>query len=178
MGSVSVSRLISLVSCFCRLDILYLRGKRGNKVPILMTRDIVLSMEFLTKMRKEVGVPDENPYVFAAPTRNSLNHIRGNDAVTSVVAKCPGLKASEHIKSTKLRKYVATVTQILNLVPNELEWLARHMGHDINVHRQYYRLQDSTIELARVSKLLLAIDEGKAGDYRGKSLDSIAIEGW
>ena len=55
-------------------------------------------------------------------------------------------------------------------------WFFFFKGHDINVHKQYYRLADSTIELARVSKLLLAIDDGKAGDFRGKSLDSITLD--
>ena len=40
-----------------------------------------------------------------------------------------------------------------------LEWLARHLGHDIRVHRDFYRLNESTIEIAKVSKLLLTVDK-------------------
>ena len=36
----------------------------------------------------------------------------------------------------------------------------RHLGHDIRVHREYYRLQESTLELAKVSRLLLAVNQG------------------
>ena len=86
--------------------------------------------------------------------------------------KCP-----DAIQSVKLRKYVATVSQILNLEENELDWLARHLGHDIRVHREYYRLQESTLELAKVSKLLMAVDEGKAGNFAGKSLSEIDLKG-
>ena len=51
------------------------------------------------------------------------------------------------------------------------------MGHDVSVHRQYYRLQDSTLELAKVSKLLLAVDEGNVGNFSGKKLNEITLEG-
>ena len=142
-----------------------------------MTRDIVISIELLISKREEIGIGEENSYIFAAPTRKSLSHIRGNDALSSVLEKCKELKCPGLIKSTKLRKYVATVSQIINLEKNELEWLAKHMGHDLSIHNQYYRLADSTLELAKVSKLLLAIDEGSASKFAGKSLDSITLEG-
>ena len=51
------------------------------------------------------------------------------------------------------------------------------MGHDINVHRQYYRIHESKLELAKVSKLLLAVDSGRASQFAGKKLDEIAVEG-
>ena len=51
------------------------------------------------------------------------------------------------------------------------------MGHDINVHRQYYRPHESTLELAKVTKLLLAVDEDKASQFSGKKLDEITVEG-
>ncbi|XP_060083515.1 uncharacterized protein LOC132562770 [Ylistrum balloti] len=50
------------------------------------------------------------------------------------------------------------------------------MGHTLSVHRQYYRLQDQTLELAKVSKLLIASDAGQAHKFAGKSLDNIALE--
>ena len=43
--------------------------------------------------------------------------------------------------------------QVLSLESGDLDWLARHMDHDINVHRNFYRLHDDTIELAKVTKL-------------------------
>lgn len=109
------------------MEVLYLRGKRGNKVPLLMTKDISLSMELLIKTRQLIGIPKENVYVFPAPSRNSTSHLRGNDCLATIVKNCPQLKFPNLIKSTKLRKYIGTVTQILNLETNELEWLARHM---------------------------------------------------
>ena len=59
----------------------------------------------------------------------------------------------------------------------ELQEVARHMGHELSVHRKFYRLQDDVIELAKVAKLLLAVESGKAADYTGKSLDDLDVNG-
>lgn len=67
--------------------------------------------------------------------------------------------------------------QVFNLSESELGELARHMGHELSVHRRFYRLQDDVIELAKVSRLLLSVEEGKAAQFAGKSLDDINLEG-
>lgn len=85
------------------------------------------------------------------------------------------MEKPEAVTSTRLRKYIATVSQILDLQENELDWLARHLGHDIRVHREHYRLHDSTIELAKVGKFLYTVDEGKTTQWAGKSLDEIDL---
>jgi hypothetical protein len=51
------------------------------------------------------------------------------------------------------------------------------MGHEVNIHESVYRLHDSTIELAKVSRLLMAVDAGKMQEYSGKSLDEILLTG-
>ena len=130
-----------------------------------------MAIDELINNRNIIGVTTDNPYIFAAPTRNSKSHLRGNDCLAKILTKC-NLQRPEGFKSTKLRKYVATVSQIIDLNKNELEWLAH-----VSVHRQYYRLQDSTLELAKVSKLLLAVDEGNVGNFSGKKLNEITLEG-
>ncbi|XP_041936689.1 uncharacterized protein LOC121698558 isoform X1 [Alosa sapidissima] len=61
----------------------------------------------------------------------------------------------------------------MNLKDNELDQLADFLGHDIRVHREYYRLPQSTIQLAKISKLLMAMEKGSVKDIQGKSLDEI-----
>ena len=39
--------------------------------------------------------------------------------------------------STKLQKYIATISEVLSLKENEVDWLARHLGHDVMVHREF-----------------------------------------
>ena len=35
----------------------------------------------------------------------------------------------------------------------DVQILARHLGHDVSTHRQFYRLSHSTVQLSKVSKL-------------------------
>ena len=141
-----------------------------------MNHDEVLAIQSLIQTRDSVGVVAANPYVFAAPSRGSKKPLRGNDCMRHVLANLT-LQAPERIHSTELRKFCATVSQIADLSENDLRWLADHLGHDLSVHREYYRLKDSTVELSKVSRLLLAIDEGNAGKMMGKKLSEISVEG-
>ena len=65
---------------------------------------------------------------------------------------------------------------MFDLQEQELDWLARHIGHDIRVHREYYRLHESTLGLANVSKILTVVDEGKISQATEKSLNDIEVE--
>lgn len=87
----------------------------------------------------------------------------------------PALGAThpEYLRSTQLRKQVATTSQILDFKNNELDQLADFLGHNINVHREYYRLPEATIQVTKISKLLLALEKGKLTELKGKSLDEI-----
>ncbi|KAJ8958082.1 hypothetical protein NQ314_006451 [Rhamnusium bicolor] len=79
------------------------------------------------------------------------------------------------ITSTRLRKHVSTMVQLLNLKDHELDALAQFLGHDIRVHRKHYRLQDETIQLAKISKILVNFNNGKLSSMKGKSLDEIEV---
>ena len=95
------------------------------------------------------------------------------DCLRQFALECdPPLSNPDVVTSTKLRKYIATISQVLSL-----NWLARHLGHDVRVHREFYRIHESTIEIAKVSKLLLAVDGGKISKWAGKCLDEIDIDG-
>ena len=87
-----------------------------------------------------------------------------------------GAKQPDLLRSTKLRKQIATMSQILNLKDNELDLLARYLGHDIRVHREYYRLPEDTLQVAKISKLLLAMERGGDGLQVGQGLDDIEVQ--
>jgi len=38
-----------------------------------------------------------------------------------------------------LRKYMATITQVLDLKENQLQWVIKHLGHTMDVHKLHYR---------------------------------------
>ncbi|VDI00789.1 Hypothetical predicted protein [Mytilus galloprovincialis] len=85
-------------------------------------------------------------------------------------------ETSEHCTLEKIQN-LPEKSKLFGIKENELAEVARHMGHELAVHRQYYRLQDDVIELAKVSKLLLAVESGKANSFRGMSIDDIDIDG-
>jgi len=60
---------------------------------------------------------------------------------------------------------------------NELEMLADHLGHEKSVHHKYYRLSTENHELAKVSRLLTTIEQGKAHQFKGLPLEDIEFEG-
>ena len=76
-----------------------------------------------------------------------------------------------------VQRNCANIVQVADLSDNDLRWLVDHLGHNLYVHREFYRLRDSTIELAKVSRLLLSMDEGNASKLTGKKLSEINIEG-
>ncbi|XP_067456263.1 uncharacterized protein [Thunnus thynnus] len=155
---------------FQRIEI---RGKRNRKVPLLLTPDMLSSMEALVAHRRACGVPDENPFFFSRPEAET--HLRGSDAIRQIAREC-GAKHPETLSSTKLRKHVSTLSTVLNLRDNEMDILANFLGHDIRVHRQYYRLPEGTLQLAKVSKVLIALEQGRLSDFKGMSLDEIQID--
>lgn len=65
-----------------------IRGKRGRKVPVILTPEVKDSIDLLIKTRKAVGIPDENPYVFARPTRQSLQHMSAWDCLRNLATEC------------------------------------------------------------------------------------------
>ena len=107
-----------------------------------------------------------------------MGHLRGWDCVSDNVKEIQAtLKKPKEITSTKLRKYIATVSQAAALTEVDVDWLVRHLVHDVRVQREFYRLHESTTELAKVSKLLMAVDSGNIRGVVGKSLAEMTVEG-
>ena len=79
-------------------------------------------MELLIAKRPE-SIPEDNKFIFARATKGSLGHLRGWDSVSDNVREIEAsLKKPKEITSTKLRKYIATVSQVAAL---NVDWLAR-----------------------------------------------------
>ncbi|KTG34020.1 hypothetical protein cypCar_00030126 [Cyprinus carpio] len=56
---------------------------------------------------------------------------------------------------------------------NEMDDLADFLGHDIRVHQQYYQLPEGTLQLAKISKSLMAVERGQLSESKGRNLDEI-----
>lgn len=148
------------------------RGKKGKKVALLITAEMRGYLDTLMQFRSVAGIPPENQYVFAKGSSciNACKHLR------KFSSQC-GAENPNYLTSTGLRKQIATMAQFLNLQNNELDSLAKFLGHDINIHREFYRLPQNTIELAKVSKLLFAVNSNNLQAYESTGSNVSADDG-
>jgi len=88
-------------------------GKMRRSVPVLLTADVVAAMNLLVKHRSTINIPEANPFLFARPYAGSLAHLQAWDCLHKIAQRA-SLKNAERMQSTKLRKYVATVSQVFS----------------------------------------------------------------
>ena len=147
-----------------------IRGKRGRRVPVLLTEIHKQNIYLLLDYKDASGIIDQK-YVFEIQSGETL---RTSDVLRRYSQEC-GAEKPDLLTTTSLRKHIGTVCQILNLKENELDALATFMGHDIRVHRTFYRLPEDTYQLAKVSKILLQLENGNISACKGKTLDEIEM---
>lgn len=86
------------------------------------------------------------------------------------------LQEPDRVTSVTLRKFRATITQVFDMSPTELQWVCDHLGHSLNVHKIHYRSTSDVIERLNISKILLCQDNKLLSNFQGKSLKDIPIE--
>lgn len=145
------------------------RGKHAKVVPVLLTKEIMSNIRSIISLRKRAKIPDSNPYVFA---KNSKEPFSASRALNAFAYNC-GATNPQLLTGTKLRKEIATATQAFNFSENDLSVLANYLGHTLQTHKNFYRLPDEAIHLAKISKLLEIVDDGKASELKGKSLSEL-----
>lgn len=124
----------TLLKSFKRVVI---RGKRGRGVPVLFSKDMQDHMALLIGTRSNV-LEDSNLFLFGNP---KTNHPILGYKIVQTHAKLSGAKNPNALTSTKLRKHLATLTQVFNMTSSDIEQLATFMGHTFDVHsRVYYRV--------------------------------------
>jgi len=147
-------------------------GKCGNHVPILLTEAYKQAIHTLINKRSVCGILEDNNFIFARP--GSINHLRGSDVMRKYAEEC-GAESPSTLRGTALRKHIATLSQVMNLKDNELDVIAQFMGHNIKVHREYYRLPSELLQTAKVAKILMAMETGQQQKLTGQTLDDLNI---
>lgn len=148
-----------------------IKGKRGRGVPVMFSADIQIHIKEILKIRSNFLLK-ENPYLFGKPGYKTP--IYGYKVIAKYAMSC-GAKNPEALTCTRLRKHLATLTQLFNLNENEIEQLSSFMGHTPGVHKNSYRLPDDVYHTAKISKLLILMEKGEAGNQKGKTLDEITL---
>ena len=144
-------------------------GKKGRKVPVLLTKEMQRNIDTLLKKRKF-----KSQFLFAR-VGSQISTYRGSDCIREFALQC-GAKNPATITSTKLRKQLAILAQVLNLKENSQDILATFQGHDIRVHREFYRLPHDALEVAKVSKLLHCVNNGTISKFKGLDFDDIQFD--
>ena len=101
------------------LERLEIRSKRGRIVPILSTEEVAEWVQILPKRRSQF-VAGDNPYLFA----NSCNFFHRGSDVMRKFASLFGAQRPHLLTTTKLRKHVASLAQVLALKEHEMDLLA------------------------------------------------------
>ena len=147
---------IRLCKVFQRVEI---RGKFGSRVALLLTENMRKSLAVLQEAK--VAFNFTSDYVFIRPTGS--RPFRGPDALREISSKVM-LARPEAMTFTKLRKHLATFSQVAEISETTQDILAKFMGHDLRVHRSVYRMPVDVLDKAKVAKLLMKLHEGN-GDW-------------
>ncbi|KAK5650136.1 hypothetical protein RI129_001165 [Pyrocoelia pectoralis] len=149
-------------------------GKGSRAVVILIPKEIDKIINVLLKYRNQYILDKQNEYLFAMPD-SRIKWGKGDVAIRNLCKKID-LQNPNAISSNKLRKQIATVTQILNLKPEESKQFSNFMGHTQKTHDEFYELPVDIYQTAKVSKLLLMMEKGTIPlEYKGKSLEEINL---
>jgi hypothetical protein len=87
------------------------KSRKNVDAYVLLPPDAKRAVDLLINSRARVGVPETNEFIFARFSVNSP--MSGNNELREVVQPCPSLKSPDRITSTNLRKYIATVSQVI-----------------------------------------------------------------
>lgn len=126
------------------------RGKLGKDVPVLTHNELIVMLKNIIKHRPNARVDPQNPYVFGLPG-GTHKHLSACLLMKQYSELC-GAKNPKALRGTELRKHIATQSQ--NLQESEVQDLAEHLGHELKIHKNYYRIPIVTREITQMSRLL------------------------
>lgn len=111
-------------------------GKGTRPVAILFPPKFQSFIKSMIKFRN-LCVPESNEYLFANP--RTENRWLSGYHVLKKLALSSGVNNVELFTSTRLRKQIATILQVMNFSDQEIEQFATFMGHTRKTHETFYR---------------------------------------
>ena len=139
-------------------------------VPVIFTEETVSAIKLLVRCRSSTYIDKSNNFLFACGL--GKNRLRGWDTIQGITKKIQ-LINPKLLTPTRTRKYLSTILQLLDMTESELTWVTNHLGHAKDIHKGWYRQEDSTIELTKIAKVLVAIDNGDSRDVQNKKIDTL-----
>ena len=148
-------------------------GKKYKAVPTLVPNVIQDALTFIHDNRSAINIPEENEALF--PNPGTLGHVDPYPLVRKYANKFD-LTDPGSITSTKLRHQFTTQMQLVNSTPNELKWVADHLGHTLGINDMVYRDLDDMVELTKMSAALEVAEQGALKQFKGKKFSDIKLD--
>ena len=142
-------------------------------VPVIFTEETVSAIKLLVRCRSSTYIDKSNNFLFACGL--GKNRLRGWDTIQGITKKIQ-LINPKLLTPTRTRKYLSTILQLLDMTESELTWVTNHLGHTKDIQKGWYRQEDSTIELTKIAKVLVAIDNGDSRDVQNKKIDTLIAD--
>lgn len=143
------------------------KGKRNRINSVILTEECKHAMDDLLDGRDNCGVSKENCYFFAIP-----------GGFASFLLPSPILRkfilefGVKNMSTRKIRKFMATVIQAApGILP--ADHLARHMGHELTVHKEFYRQHTAAVERGKVSRLLHLLSKNRLLEGEAREGESV-----
>nr|CAI5834730.1 unnamed protein product [Callosobruchus analis] len=141
-------------------------GKGSRPVTILIPKSLQKYFSLLYNLRQNTTwFSPNNVYFFTYP--KSLKWIDGCSVIRKYAKMCD-TKHPELLTSCRLRKHIATVSQLLSLKGNEIDQLAKFMGHTTKHTNSFISGQSF--------KILQVLERGNITMFKNKTLDEIEID--
>lgn len=112
-----------------------LNSGKGSRAVVILLPEILENFINIMLENRNKYLSSDNNYVFAIPG-SKIKWGKGDVAIRTL-AKIIKLENPENISSNKLRKQIATVTQILNLTKDEAKQFSNFMGHTQKTHDEF-----------------------------------------
>lgn len=125
-----------------------IRGKLGQTVPVLLSKELLQCVNLILKYRKQAQVPDKNPYIFGLPgvSKHRYKYLRACVLMREFAREC-NASSSTTLRSTTLKKHIATHCIQMNLNKVEISELVTFIGHADKIHKQHYRQSQASRDI-------------------------------
>ena len=148
-------------------------GKHHKAVPCLMPTILEDALTFIHDNRTAINIPEANQALF--PNPGTLGHKDPYPLVRKFANKFD-LVNPNAITSTRLRHQFTTQMQLVNCTPNEMKWVADHLGHTLGINEMVYRDLNDMVELTKMSSALEVAEQGELKQFKGKNFSEIKFD--
>ena len=65
----------------------------------------------------------------------------------------------------------------MNINDQQQRYITDHLGHNLDVHQIFYRATSDIVERLDLAKVLILLDKGTIGKYRGLRIEDVEMSG-